>query len=248
MVRLWYLVLALVAPLLLAAGEEAQDADHGPVKKKARSCKGLWRPDELVGKCFGLTEVEKLSGIPAELKNSRKFDNADDCRKLCCALGDKCVTWQFASLSKKCTIGPVVRLGFEGCDSKIGGEHCGNWCEPNAPAKWNGKRVKSRDAATGECTWGEELESQCFGFGPEKFKAGTKEKLNTDDCAAACCKDKECSAWQEIPGRGCFYGESNQCPPKDEYTGNRKCIRGHCGGMEKEILDPFLAKVAANDK
>jgi len=217
-------------------------------RQKIKSCKGLWRPDDLVGKCFGLTDYDRVPGLSSELK-SKKIDNADDCRKLCCALGDKCITWQFASISGKCTIGPVVRLGFEGCDSKVGGDHCGNWCEPNAPSAWNGKRVKSRDEKTGECTWGEELPHQCFGFGPEQFKnRQTKEKYTTDECAEVCCKDKTCSAWQEIPGRGCYYGQSDQCPPKDQYTGGRKCIRGHCGGMEKEILDPWLAKWSANEK
>ena len=229
----------------IAAVEESPQQDN---TRKVRSCKGLWRPDELLGRCFGLTEYEKVKGLSAELKG-KKIGTADDCRKLCCALGDRCITWQWASISEKCTVGPVVRLGFEGCDSKVGGDHCGNWCEPHATAKWNGKRVKSRDPSTGECTWGEELPSQCFGFGPEQFKDDKKkEKYSTDECAMACCKDKSCNAWQEIPGRGCFYGQSDQCPQSDQFTGGRKCIKGHCGGMEKEILEPWLARYAANDK
>lgn len=29
---------------------------------------------------------------------------------------------------------------------------------------------------------------------------------------------------------------------KGGFEGGRKCIKGGCGGMEKEILEPYLAK------
>lgn len=232
---------------------EGSASENQPVKKKVKSCKGLWRPNELVGKCFGLHETSQLEGASAELKN-KKFETADDCRKLCCILEDKCVTWQWQEQTKKCLVGPIVRLGMEGCDSKAVGpemsKHCGNWCEPLPPSKWNGRRVMSRDGNTGECTWGDHLPSQCFGLGPEKLKnKETKEKYNADECAMACCKDKSCDTWQEYPGRGCYFGATNHCEKYlGSYVGGRKCVRGHCGGMEKEILDPWLAKYAANEK
>ena len=244
------LALLLLSALPIRAAEDSSaDNNKGGASSiiksnsKIKSCKGLWRPDTLVGKCFGLTDSEKL-----ESEGYKKFPiaSADDCRKLCCIMGDKCTTWQFQTSSNVCQVGPVVRLGFEGCDSKVlGGEHCGNWCEPHAPSKWNGRRVVSRsNEKPGECTWGEELPSQCFGFGPERLKdSKTKEKHTTDSCAEACCRDPTCHAWQEVPGRGCFYGDSNHCEKYlGSYEGGRKCIQGHCGGMEKDILEPWLKK------
>lgn len=243
-------VLALVALLLatMTARAAAEDTATGSgstssAKPKAKSCKGLWRPDQLVGKCFGLSDSDKLDGDSKEFR--RAISTADDCRKLCCVMGDKCTSWQFQNEAKVCQVGPVVRFGLEGCDSKVlGGEHCGNWCDDHSPSKWNGKKVVSRDKATGECVWGESLPSQCFGYGPERYKnAETKERHDTDSCAVACCKDPECDSWQEVPGRGCFYGKGNFCEKYlGTYDGGRKCIKGHCGGKESEILEPWLKK------
>ena len=121
-------------------------------------------------------------------------DTEDECRKLCCFLGDECVTWQYQLDSKRCFIGPVVRFGLEKCNGKIFGNICGNWCEPNEPIKWHGKKILSRDRDTGQCIWGDDLPSQCFGYGPEKFNTanGQKERMSTSECRESCCKDKRC--------------------------------------------------------
>ena len=56
--------------------------------------------------------------------------------------------------------------------------------------------------------------------------------------------------YQEIPGRGCFYGHDEPtqaifCEKADKmpsYEGGRKCVQGHCGGKEEEFLVPYLKK------
>jgi len=124
----------------------------------------------------------------------------------------------------------------------------GFWCEPKPPAKWNGKKVVSRNP-DGSCVWGEDLPTQCFGLGPEKMNAAGV-NLNTEECAAACCSSTKpnevCEMYQEIPGRGCFYGHGPGlfCEEyRGGWEGGRKCIVGGCGGMEKEILEPYLARL-----
>lgn len=68
------------------------------------------------------------------------------------------------------------------------------WCHPRPPETWNGNRLATRD--NGVCTWGEELPNQCFGFGMEKLGgADGKSKLNTQECAQACCNDSTCDSW-----------------------------------------------------
>jgi hypothetical protein len=229
--------------LLASAADESGQKSHGG-QRKVKSCKGLWRPESLPGKCFGPTNYKHANFVSTELKN-KDIDNADDCRKLCCVLEDKCITWQFQEDKKICSVGSVVRFGPEGCDGGKFGDHCGNWCEPNAPIVWNGKRITKK--SEGQCEWGESLPAQCFGLGPEKKVDG--KPLNADQCAAACCKDAKCDTWQEFPGRGCFFGHSTQCEkPGSTYIGGRKCVKGHCGGQEKDILEPWLAKHAAEGK
>jgi hypothetical protein len=90
----------------------------------------------------------------------------------------------------------------------------------------------------GTCSWGPTLTTQCFGLGPEHLSP-TKEKLNTEQCREACCNDKTCEVFQEMPGRGCYYnaGASVWCSKAEtEFIGGRKCIPGFCGGKEKEFL------------
>lgn len=76
---------------------------------------------------------------------------------------------------------------------------------------WNGNRLASRK--NGVCEWGEPLPNQCFAFGPERVGVeamrvggGDEGRLNTDQCREACCANKECDSWQEMPGRGCYFG------------------------------------------
>ena len=55
------------------------------------------RKDHLVGKCFGLREVDQVP----ETSHIKSVKSLEDCRSICCNLGDKCVSWQvlFSSLS-----------------------------------------------------------------------------------------------------------------------------------------------------
>ena len=197
-------------------------------------CKKIWRDDKLLGRCFGLkdhSEYKQLSGI-------KTVEKANDCRSLCCNLGTDCVSWQFVTtitvagiVTKECRLGPPVRLGFEGSGT-------GDWCEPHAPNKWSGNRLKERKS-NGECTWGDDLPTQCFGLGPER-EVDKKRITTPADCAKACCESATCGMWQEAPGRGCYFSPSDGiwCEKEDKvaYDGGRKCIKDFCGGKEKEIL------------
>lgn len=197
-------------------------------------CNGLWRPEPLPGKCFGLNPVPKEYGI---------VTNARDCRALCCNLGDKCVSWQFQSSSSTCRVGGVIRLGLE----KTGTP---DWCDPLPPSKWNGNRLISKQS-DGTCTWGDSLANQCFGLGDEK-KSPSGSRYDTDSCRTACCSAASvgqvgvtagCTMWQESEGRGCFFSEteSRQCPASigERYVGGRKCVPKFCGGMEELLLGKF---------
>lgn len=192
------------------------------------NCRGLWRPDNLVGRCFGLgpySKFEELAGV--------KVATSQDCRSVCCNLGEKCVSWQFTS-KKECKIGGVVRLGFEATGTP-------DWCDPNPPVSWNGKRLVERKA-NGQCVWQDKVQTdQCFGLGDQRLNA-TRGALNTGACAKACCADSECEIWQEHPSRGCFFGRTTQCPKSETFEGQRKCIPKFCGGMENEILTKFERK------
>eukprot|EP01041_Mallomonas_annulata_P007244 gene7245-14780_t len=213
---------------------QATDVESKP--RKHPTCKGLWRPEKLVGRCFGLS----VSNTYPEHKD-RIVESSDECRKMCCHMGEKCVSWQYQSSTKECKLGGIIRLGTEGADTH-------EWCEPLPPARWNGKRLSKRDS-NDKCEWGEDLPNQCFGLGPERVsKNGSK--LSTQECADACCSfiedGKKCQIWQEIPGRGCFYSSADGifCEEyKGGFEGGRKCIQGVCGGLEDTILKPFLARL-----
>eukprot|EP01035_Chromulina_nebulosa_P021053 gene21053-27280_t len=180
---------------------------------KRGSCRKLWRPDNLPGKCFGL----KLHNEYEELKHLTTVTNAGDCRSLCCNIGDKCITWQYQNSSSECKLGPPVRLGSEGADT-------GDWCEPNPPGKWNGYRLISK--SNNQCEWGEQLPNQCFGFGPEVMTNDNK-RHTTNSCADACCQSDKCDMWQEMEGRGCYIGSKSSvwCDKEQgAFEGGRKCI------------------------
>ncbi len=198
---------------------------------KPGKCKGKWRPEKLPGRCTGLSTYKHFP----ELKDVPEITNATTCRALCCNMGDQCSSWQYEVYSRECRLGPVMRLGNE--NAGVPG-----WCEPFAPVKWNGKRLESRDTATGKVTWSDEkLETQCFGLGDErKNPTDKKSRMNTQECEDACAKDPECEIWQEYPGRGCFYFHKAgvHCDEKkiSRYEGGRKCLPGYCGGMEEQLL------------
>lgn len=190
------------------------------------NCKGMWRPDRLVGRCFGLTphhQYSQLKGIPYA-------KSAAECKSMCCNLGDECVTWQYEKWTKECKLGGKVRVGTEKDEGKT-------WCEPLAPAKWNGRKIESRKGD--KCLWQADiLDSQCYGLGSER-KNSTMGRLDTAGCEHACCSDPACIAWQEMPGRGCFYTTSEKVANRkcddnhsNVYDGQRKCLPGYCDGKE----------------
>lgn len=230
--KLPYLILSLLGLLEVAANED-QSAIH-PLLVKGK-CKGLWRPDHLVGRCFGLSPTtgkrfkSLLEGV--EIKSS------SDCRALCCNLGDQCVSWQYLSSRNECKLGGVVRLGLE----KTGTP---DWCDPEAPAVWEGKRLFSR-GVDGQCTWSAKNQTaQCFGLGDQRRNANG-EGLSASECERACCEDKMCEIWQALPTRGCYFGRTTQCPKSlGPWEGQRKCLPKFCGGMEDEILPAYEKKEA----
>lgn len=79
------------------------------------------------------------------------------------------------------------------------------WCDQFPPHAWHGYRLQSR--LNGACKWGEALPNQCFAFGAERMNPVDKSRVNETLCAEMCCKDPTCDSWQEMPGRGCYYGE-----------------------------------------
>eukprot|EP00607_Mallomonas_marina_P004623 CAMPEP_0182428934 /NCGR_PEP_ID=MMETSP1167-20130531/24726_1 /TAXON_ID=2988 /ORGANISM="Mallomonas Sp, Strain CCMP3275" /LENGTH=291 /DNA_ID=CAMNT_0024612165 /DNA_START=85 /DNA_END=960 /DNA_ORIENTATION=- len=203
-------------------------------------CSAQWRPDKLIGRCFGLKAHTEF----AEMKDIPVIASAEECKAMCCRLGDKCVSWQYWSGTSTCKMGDAVRLGDESAGTPL-------WCEPNPPVTWNGYKIKSRiqsererereretnEASAKECTIGDKLPTQCFGMGPErKGTSPPYDRLNTEACAAACCKAKGCVMWQELPNRGCFFSDDNQEHYCDEYLGTfdggRKCVKGFCGEKE----------------
>jgi hypothetical protein len=193
-------------------------------------CKGIWRPDKLIGRCFGLTLHSKYP----ELAHIPSLNSSSDCRALCCNYGSKCITWQYEATGKVCNIGREVRLGMEGGDTPY-------WCDPFPPAEWSGHRLDSR-GSDGTCKWSPELlKVQCFGLGAERLNA-TKGSLTNQQCGEQCCADPKCEIWQEMKGRGCYFSGGakdvtcNDDRPRAVYDGSRKCIAGHCGGMEAQLL------------
>lgn len=213
------------------ASDESQDISEWI---KPGKCKGQWRKDKLIGRCFGFFPyAEYKDGIVKDVS----VTTSADCRALCCNLGDKCISWQFFSNSQDSTIkeckitDKIVRLGFE----KTGTP---DWCDPHPPIKWNGNRLKQR-GADGVCEWGEPVPLQCFGLGDEHKETATNLPLDTKACAQACCADKECEVWQESPGRGCYFHSSEgvRCLNNPGiYDGARKCVPGFCDGKENEML------------
>lgn len=227
------MILTLIASILIiaAADEAASENKLHPLLVKGK-CKGLWRPDNLIGRCFGLSPT--TGKRYKELVAGVQIKSSSDCRAVCCNLGDKCVSWQYLSATNECKLGGVVRLGFE----KTGTP---DWCDPEGPSEWSGKRLFSR-GVDGQCAWSEKNQStQCFGLGDQR-KSHTGEALTTSECAKACCADKMCDIWQESPTRGCYFGRTTQCPKaQGPWEGQRKCRPKFCGGKEDEILPAYEA-------
>ena len=175
-------------------------------EKATSSCKYL--PDLLVGRCWGLTAInEKHFSWGSVTK--RPIVSAVECEALCCEMGERCITYQWLNEKKMCHIGKHVRLGKEGGS-------VGEWCEPLPPAQWNGrKRIlpvpPGTTTNTGmterkrekKCEWGEPLPRQCWHLGPERMNT-TNGRLGPRACAANCCANKHCIAWQQLPGENHF--------------------------------------------
>ena len=179
--------------------------------KTTTSCKYL--PELLVGRCWGLTGINEKHFSWGTM-TKRSISNAMECETLCCDMGDKCITYQWLNEKKMCHIGKHVRLGKEGGS-------VGEWCEPLPPAKWNGRKrilpqLQGTAAATAptaganaggtterkrdkKCEWGEPLPRQCWHLGPERMNS-TNGRLGPRGCAAGCCANKHCVAWQQLPG------------------------------------------------
>lgn len=99
---------------------------------KPGMCKGLWRPQRLLGRCFGLT----LHSVFPELSSIKIVESAKQCKSICCNLQEKCINWQYQQASKQCKLGKdLVRLGTEGYNSPY-------WCDPLPTSNmWLGNKL-----------------------------------------------------------------------------------------------------------
>ena len=196
-------------------------------------CLNQWTGENLIGRCWGLTTSTNVPDILSTAGELAAL-SADGCRKLCCDLGEKCITWQFWGASGICKVGKTVRLGLEG-----GNTH--RWCEPLPPQKWVGgkrnlitsllKNDSSSDSQkAANCEWGENESGQCFGLGPEHLNS-TKGRLSAIECALGCCENPHCRLWQHLPDRGCYFNDNQlaETPHCDQYkgvyTGGRKKLK-----------------------
>lgn len=196
-------------------------------------CLNQWTGENLIGRCWGLTTSTNVPDILSTAGELAAL-SADGCRKLCCDLGEKCISWQFWGASGICKVGKTVRLGLEG-----GNTH--RWCEPLPPQKWVGgkrnlitsllKNDSSSDSQkAANCEWGENESGQCFGLGPEHLNS-TKGRLSAIECALGCCENPHCRLWQHLPDRGCYFNDNQlaETPHCDQYkgvyTGGRKKLK-----------------------
>ena len=216
-----------------------QSSDRHPIQKNLHlaetnntvdSCSSQWTDDVLIGRCWGLT----TSTAHPDIRNTVdgvEIQTADACKRICCKLGHKCVTWQYWAATKICKIGKHVRLGPEAGDSP-------RWCEPNAPQKWNGGKRdltinpfnQSLTQKNFDCKWATLLPGQCFQLGPER-KDAKDLRISAADCAKECCSNPNCWLWQHLPDRGCFYNGDfmSEEPFCDQYVG------AYVGGRKKGI-------------
>lgn len=181
------------------------------LKQAGQNCK--WRPDKLVGTCFGLHRVTTD-------KINKLIHSAATCKEYCCNMGEKCITWQYKS-NKGCFVGGNVRLGLEHANTP-------HWCEPTLPIPWQGQRILNRTKHNDQnkCIWGKHMPYQCFGLGPHKTGVTSPE-----DCAQHCCDHpksdgRDCELWQFRQDKGCFTGISNNCDSDHlPWFGERKVIK-----------------------
>ena len=216
-----FVIFILLLILYFMSGHS--DNSHGEVVSLQQSDKAPvavngcgWRPEPLLGIC----DVTKAT------EESQQYDNAVDCENACCA-NDECITFQYRT-KEGCLWGGDTRLGAE----KDG---VPAWCEPRAPAKWMGQRIKKDgELVAGACEDGEhgwnpnELEGQCFGLGSSKTISSNTPEM----CRDACCEDTNCAVWQWRKDAGCFYNKgAHNCQsanPLDfeAFKGKRKVVEG----------------------
>ena len=224
----------------LLLGEEISSKfgfDFSDMKKG--KCKGLWRPQNLRGKCFGLQEHGKYH---KEFASIKVVPSAKHCRYLCCYLGDECINWQYQLNSNLCKLGKEpIRYGLEATGTP-------GWCDPMpTSSEWSGKKLVRIDENTGECVWESKiLNTQCFGLGGERLNATNGRIISDLECQRSCCeaaKKGKCNIYQELNGRGCYYSKDKDifCDDKIQgaYEGGRKCIPKFCDGNEDKILKEF---------
>eukprot|EP01036_Dinobryon_divergens_P027754 gene27757-36576_t len=184
-------------------------------------CKGLWRPQRLLGRCFGLT----LHSIFPELSNIKQA-------------------------SKQCKLGKdLVRLGHEGynspfwCDPlptsnmwlgkkllKMEQDGSCSWKKQNLPTQCFGLGSERKNSTGGSITSQEECERSCC----DSNKGGRT----------------NCKIYQFISSRGCFFGSDEDvwCDDKIQgaYDGGRKCIPGYCDGNEEKQLKAYANRIKVN--
>ena len=68
------------------------------------NCKDEWTNDIIVGRCFGLDDVN----------NATYKMTAQQCKEYCCNKGKDCITWQYIDSTQICKNGGPVRIGGEG--------------------------------------------------------------------------------------------------------------------------------------
>jgi hypothetical protein len=94
-------------------------------------CAADWADLTIVGRCFGL----KTHSEYPSLKHISLVQDADQCKSLCCELGNKCVTWQYWVDIKLCKLGKAVRIGKEHANTEL-------WCDSEPPITWAGEKLK----------------------------------------------------------------------------------------------------------
>lgn len=204
--------------LLFSVLQQQQQQTNNAASTANSKCH--WRPEPLQGKC------DAVGDTPA----GQQYKTAMECEMGCCE-SESCIAYQYRA-KEGC------KWGFG--DVRLGNEKDGPsaWCEPRAPAKWNGQWIKSKDGdatpvvpgACNDAGWNpNELNGQCFGLGTRRVSV---QDNTAQACRDACCADSECRIWQWTIGAGCFYGPNGfncqESTPSDfePFVGKRKVQSG----------------------
>mmetsp|Transcript_30846 Transcript_30846/g.42727 ORF Transcript_30846/g.42727 Transcript_30846/m.42727 type:complete len:303 (+) Transcript_30846:560-1468(+) len=182
---------------------------YGDKEADSEGCQAQWRPEHLVGSCVGGTVSTEATKV---------LTSAAACKRACCEAAE-CVSWQFRE-DLGCLHGGDVRLGME----KDGP---GAWCEPSAPAPWEGQRLRphqgdhayqvNRTRACSQALWDPSLlQGQCFGLGARR----ALQVETSVACMTACCADEDCEIWQWRQDKGCFFGKGGWVCDKPSLFAN----------------------------